>query len=119
MSERTSAILVRLTDKEHKHLKKQAAICGLKMGPFVHKLIMEKEVWAMPPNAYYDLIRAVNAVGNNINQIVHIANAEQNISAKRIDEAVKMVDDIMDMVRRFQLGNHNDMDGEIQVRHKP
>lgn len=108
-----------LNDTEFTHLTKQAKKAGLKKEPFVRKLIMEKEVWARPPDAYYDLIRAVNAVGNNINQIAHIANAEQHISAKRIDDAVKMVDDIMDMVRRFQLGNHKNMDREIEARHKP
>lgn len=115
MSERTSAILVRLTDKEHAYLKKQAALCGLKKEPFVRKLIMEKEVRARPPDAYYDLIRAVNAVGNNINQIAHIANAEQHISSNKIDEVVKMVDDIMDMIRRCDYGNHKDMDSEIKA----
>ena len=106
MQERNNAVLIRLTEKEKIHLKKSAVRCGLKMEPFIRKLIMEKEIRPRPPDEYLQLIREINAVGNNINQIAHIANAEQHISSSKIEEAVKMVDDIMDMVRRFERGNH-------------
>ncbi|MGN0509436.1 MAG: plasmid mobilization relaxosome protein MobC [Ruminococcus sp.] len=41
----------------------------------------------------------MNAVGNNINQIAHIANAERHISADKIEEVLKMQDEIMRLVR--------------------
>ena len=37
--------------------------------------------------------------GNNINQIAHIANAERHISADKIEEVLKMQDEIMRLVR--------------------
>ena len=106
MQERNKAVLIRLTEKEKNHLKKSADICGLKMEPFIRKLIMEKEIRPRPPDEYLRLIREINYIGNNINQIAHVANAENHISADKINEAVKMVDDIMDVVRGFESGNH-------------
>ncbi len=106
LQERNKAVLIRLTEKEKNHLKKSADICGLKMEPFIRKLIMEKEIRPRPPDEYLRLIREINYIGNNINQIAHVANAENHISADKINEAVKMVDDIMDVVRGFESGNH-------------
>lgn len=92
---------VRLTEKEYAYLKKQAGLCGLKMEPFIRKLIMNKEIRPRPPDEYYQLIREINAIGNNINQIAHMANSQRYISNEKINSAVKMVDDIMDIVRKL------------------
>ena len=92
-------ISVRLTEKEHKRLKENAAACALKMEPYIRKLIMGKEVRPRPPDEYVKLLREINAIGNNINQIAHIANAEKHISADKIEEVLKMQDEIMRLVR--------------------
>lgn len=90
---------IRLTEKQHSHLKIQAQKSGLKMEPFVRKLIMGVEVKARPPNEYAQLIKEVNAIGNNINQIAHIANATGTISQNEIDIVKKNQNDIMRLVK--------------------
>lgn len=97
--DRTTAILVRLSEKEKEHLKSQAAACALKMEPYIRKLIMGKEVRPRPPDEYVKLLREINAIGNNINQIAHIANAEQRISESKINEVLHLQNEIMRMVR--------------------
>ena len=97
--ERNTAVLVRLSQKEKEHLKVQADACALKMEPYIRKLIMGKEIRPRPPDEYVKLLREINAVGNNINQIAHIANAERHISADKIEEVLKMQDEIMRLVR--------------------
>lgn len=97
--DRTTAVLVRLSEKEKEHLKSQAAACALKMEPYIRKLIMGKEVRPRPPDEYVKLLREINAIGNNINQIAHIANAEQHISESKINEVLHLQDEIMRMVR--------------------
>ena len=92
-------ISVRLTEKEHKRLKEKAAACALKMEPYIRKLIMGSVIRPRPPDEYVKLLREINAVGNNINQIAHIANAERHISADKIEEVLKMQDEIMRLVR--------------------
>ena len=97
--DRTTAVLVRLSEKEKEHLKSQAATCALKMEPYIRKLIMGKEVRPRPPDEYVKLLREINAIGNNINQIAHIANAEQHISESKINEVLHLQNEIMRMVR--------------------
>ena len=94
-------ISVRLTEKEHNFLKRQAEICGLKMEPYIRKLIMGKEILPRPPDEYYKILREINAIGNNINQIAYIANSQKQISAENINRAVKMVGDIMNIVTKL------------------
>ncbi|MBQ4630144.1 MAG: plasmid mobilization relaxosome protein MobC [Clostridia bacterium] len=90
---------IRLTEKQHLHLKIQAQKSGLKMEPYVRKLIMGFEVKARPPNEYAQLVKEVNAIGNNINQIAHIANATGTISQTEIDIVKKNQNDIMRLVK--------------------
>lgn len=97
--DRNTAVLVRLSEKEKEHLKSQAAACALKMEPYIRKLIMGKEVRPRPPDEYVKLLREINAIGNNINQIAHIANAEQHISESKINEVLHLQNEIMRMVR--------------------
>ena len=97
--DRTTAVLVRLSEKEKEHLKSQAAACALKMEPYIRKLIMGKEVRPRPPDEYVKLLREINAIGNNINQIAHIANAEQHISESKINEVLHLQNEVMRMVR--------------------
>lgn len=92
-------ISVRLTEQEHKRLKTNATACALKMEPYIRKLIMGKEVRPRPPDEYVKLLREINAIGNNINQIAHIANAEQRISESKINEVLHLQNEIMRMVR--------------------
>ena len=97
--DRTTAVLVRLSEKEKEHLKSQATACALKMEPYIRKLIMGKEVRPRPPDEYIKLLREINAIGNNINQIAHIANAEQRISENKINEVLHLQNEIMRIVR--------------------
>lgn len=90
-----------LDDKEFKYLTKQSEIAGLKKEPYIRKLIMGKEILPRPPDEYYKILREINAIGNNINQIAYIANSQKHVSAENINNAVKMVGDIMDIVRKL------------------
>ena len=98
MRNRQNGVLVYLSDAEKQHLVKQTAVAGLSVGAFIRKLIMGKEIRPRPPDEYVKLLE-INAVGNNINQIAHIANAERHISADKIEEVLKMQDEIMRLVR--------------------
>lgn len=91
-----------LNDEELAYLTKQAENAGLKKEPFIRKLIMGESVRARPPDTYYKLLREINAIGVNINQIAYIANSERSISNKRIEYAVDLVDEIMEKVRDLE-----------------
>ena len=85
---------VRLTDKEHAHLKKQANIAGLKMEPFIRKLIMGADITPRPPSNIINLIREVNYIGNNINQIAKKVNSENCVYQEQLEEIFHLLGDI-------------------------
>ena len=97
--DRNTAVLVLLSPKEKEHLKAQAEACALKMEPYIRKLIMGNIIRPRPPDEYVKLLREINAIGNNINQIAHIANAQQYISEDKIEIVLQMQNDIMRLVR--------------------
>lgn len=99
MEERIIKLTVRLTQKEHEHLKKEALKCSLKMEPYIRMLIAGSEVKARPPDEYVTLIREVNAIGNNINQIAHKANAENHISQYEINAVKNYQCELIQLVR--------------------
>lgn len=88
-----------LTDSEHKELMMKAKKSGLKMGPFVRKFIMEGHVRARPPDEYSQLVREINYIGNNINQIAHIANGTGTISREQIEIVKKNQNEIIKLMR--------------------
>ena len=101
MENKKIKLSVRVTSREHAHLKKQADNAGLKMEPFIRKLIMGTEIRPRPPDEYRRILFELSAIGNNVNQIAHIANAERHISTERLNEAVAEVDRAISIVRRW------------------
>lgn len=100
MRKRTSAILVRLSETEHTHLKRQAANAGLKMEPFIRKLIMGADIQPRPPDNVVQLIREINYIGNNINQIAKKVNTENNVSQSQLEEILHLLGEIYREVKR-------------------
>ena len=66
---------LRLNATEYAHLCRQAEVTGLKKEPLVRQLIMGVNLRPRPPDAYAELLRALSAIGNNINQIARTVNA--------------------------------------------
>ena len=95
-------LTVRLEEKEYSHLKQESQKVNMKMEPYIRKLIMGAEVRPRPPDDFYKLLREINSIGVNINQIAHIANAEKKAPDDRIEYAVALVDEIMEKVRDFE-----------------
>ena len=75
LRKRAIKISVRLNEQEHEHLKKQAAISGYPMEPFIRALIMGVNLRPRPPDEYAEIRRQLAAIGNNINQIARSVNA--------------------------------------------
>lgn len=64
-------------------------------------LIMGEEIRAKPPEEYLKLVREINAIGNNINQIAHIANTQKFVNREQIRNIIDYLDDIMEKVREI------------------
>jgi hypothetical protein len=66
--------IIRLTPKEHEHLKKQSEITGLTGEALIRSLIMGINIRPIPPDQFAEVLRQLSAIGNNINQIARVAN---------------------------------------------
>lgn len=56
-------------------LIENAKQCGLNRTAYLRQLIRGTPVKALPPREVTELYREINAIGRNINQIAHSANA--------------------------------------------
>ena len=82
---------LRLNATEYAHLCRQAEVTGLKKEPLVRQLIMGVNLRPRPPDAYAELLRALSAIGNNINQIAHTVNGQKYAADSQIDQAAALV----------------------------
>ena len=91
MRETAKTMTLRLNAAEYAHLCQQAEVTGLKKEPLVRQLIMGVNLRPRPPDAYAELLRALSAIGNNVNQIAYWANARKYVSNSEIQEAAALV----------------------------
>ena len=91
MRKRNHHISVWLTAEEHDYLKQQASKSGLGIDPFVRNLIMGVNLRPRPPDSYAALLRELSAIGNNVNQHAHQANARDDATKAEISEAAQLV----------------------------
>lgn len=60
---------------------------------------MGSQLHPRPPDTYAKLLRELSAIGNNINQIAHWANARKSISEPEIVDAAVMAKEAYCMVK--------------------
>ena len=81
-------------------MARQADITGLKKEPLIRKLIMGIDIQPRPPDNIAQLIREINAVGNNINQIAKKVNTESRVSQAQLEEILHLLGEIYREVKR-------------------
>lgn len=96
---RTKRLTLRLSSAEYAHLQAQAQAAGMKMEPLIRRLIMGSDIRPRPPDCYAALLRELSAIGNNINQIAHWANARESISGEEIRQAAALARSAWQLVR--------------------
>ena len=92
-------ITLRLSADEYSHLKQQTEMTGLKMEPLLRQLIMGVSLRPRPPDSYAALLRELSAIGNNVNQLAHQANARGEATRDEITEAARLVRQMARLVR--------------------
>ena len=92
MRKRNVAILFRLTRKEAEALDKKVRRSGLSREAYLRHLVNGLVPQDAPPPDYYDFMRELRRVGNNLNQIAQKAHVLNVIDALRYEEAVRQLD---------------------------
>lgn len=93
---RTKKITVRLTEKEYAKLREMSATSGLKMEPVIRQMLNGYEIRPRPNATYIKLINELSAVGNNLNQIAHLANATGKVTESQLKETHQLLEKIWD-----------------------
>ena len=101
MRRRNRHISVWMNDKEYSKLKKEAKAAGLGIDPFIRNLVAGVEIKPKPLEEYAKLLRELSAIGNNINQIAHMANYRKGISDAEIQEAAALTRQAFSLVKEF------------------
>lgn len=99
MLTRQKKLTVRFTEREYAALQQKAAAAGFKMEPFVRSLVDGCEIKPRPPDSYKDLARELSAIGNNLNQIAHIANRTGQVTQRQLQQATDLMRQIWTLVQ--------------------
>lgn len=95
MSKRPNKVTFRLSDGELAKLKSRVYKSRLSQEAYLRQLINGLAPQDAPPANYFAMMRELNAVGNNMNQIAHAANAAGSVHHEGYAEAVKLLDKIL------------------------
>lgn len=99
MLKRNKQVIIRLTDKEYETLHTKADTAGISMNLFIRRLIDGCKIRPRPPDSYKELAREIAAVGNNLNQITHLANSTGYISPEQIQRVTALMSQIWQLVQ--------------------
>lgn len=64
-----------LNEAEAKRLKINAKLCGMSVSEYIRHLINGYAPVCVPPIEYFNLIKELRAIGNNMHQIAYRANS--------------------------------------------
>ena len=94
MRKRNNSINVRLNDTELEKLNKKVETSGLSRESFIRNVLNGAEIHPAPTVDFFNLIREIRRVGNNINQLVHYANGNGFVESKKLPEHLNELDGI-------------------------
>ena len=99
MRERNHFVGLWLNDEEYTHLREECAITGLLASVLIRQAIAGVQLRQRSPGEYASLLRALSAIGNNINQSAHWANAKKSIQEAEIRQSVLLANKAWDLVK--------------------
>ena len=99
MRKRSRHVSVWMNEAEYRHLKQQAEIAGMGADPFIRSLVAGTQLRPRPPDQYTALLRELSAIGNNVNQIAHWANAVRSIREAEIVDAATLAHKAWELVK--------------------
>lgn len=88
-----------LSDKDKHKLDRLAEKSGLTKTAVLTKLIQGCEIKPFPSEELLKIYKELNNIGTNINQIARIANSNQYISGKKINEVNEILSNIWRKIR--------------------
>ena len=85
MRTREKQVIVRLTQEEYNKLVTKSENVGLTISEFLRIYINGFEPREKPPIEFYEAIKQIRKVGNNINQIARVSNGTKYVQDKDLE----------------------------------
>ena len=106
--EKRKRVNLSLSDQEHELFLRHADKKGEKLSAFIKKLAfsqLKKQNKYIPTDeeqqSLNDLVNNLRAIGNNINQVAHVANVHKRSSTINFIKLRKQVADAENLIREF------------------
>ena len=95
MRKRNCRVQVRLDRDEYQAFMKSVKKTGLSQEVYLRHLIKGEVPREAPPPEYFDFIRELHNVGNNLNQVAQKAHVLNVIDVKRYDENCRRLEKLI------------------------
>ena len=104
MRTRSKEMIIWLTEAEYRLLEESIKRSGLSKQAFLRKAIFGYEIKELPPVDYFEILKALRQINNNMNQIAVRANSIGMVDAaayrKNVDWLQQVVGNLMEEVYR-------------------
>ena len=96
---RTTRIPVRLRPDENATVRERAHACGMTLARYMRETALGAVPKARPRLAEMEAIRELARIGNNLNQLAHVANLNEEIEGE--EELRAVLEEVLAAVRRL------------------
>ena len=96
---RNIRISVRLNPQEYRMLKERCRESGLTIGGLMRSLLCGCTIKQRPPDSFKGLARELSAIGNNINQITHLANSTGYVTQAQAEQIIALLNQVWMLVQ--------------------
>ena len=94
MRRRGHVILLRLNEREYRHLCEQVKISGFSREEYLRSLILGKEIHPRPCTHHAELVRQISGLCNNANQLAHRANSTGMAGQQSVGEMMRIAKEV-------------------------
>ena len=92
-----------LSERENRELERKASECCLSQADFIRLLILGYQPRARPPQKFYDAMKKLSSISNNINQLAVRRNAINSIDSELLNAQVKQWSEFQLKIERTYL----------------
>lgn len=92
-----------MTDEEWEKAGRLAKASGRSISEYFRSLLDLKVPRPLPPEIYKKIYRELSGIGNNLNQMARLANANKSVDFIDFKEGVEVVRDVRKMLHKATL----------------
>ena len=84
---KTTNIILRVTEEDKKYIKEQAALANMNVSQFILTTAYNTKI--VVNNNIPELLLGMTRIGTNINQIAHLCNSQKSVNNNLLDSVLK------------------------------